>query len=402
MSAGPRIAPPCPHFGTCGGCSLLDRSIDEQLARKRAAVIAALGAHLGDVEPVLDPPRSVPRHTRTKLLYPAVPDPDGRLVLGLYERGSHRIVRIRECQLQDRALTRFGRRAEAELRELRVQPWDEAHETGFLRALSARVMPGTGELLLGVVTRPGLFEDAAAVADALYRAAQGSRDPRGRPMRIVGVVRNIQPDTGNALLGARSLPLRGHDHQIDRARGLEFRVGFGSFYQAHRAVEAILYRPAMAMLGDVAGRRVLDAYGGVGGFAMRLAAADAAHVDLVETHPVACRDAEHNARVNGFASRVTVHRAALGEWRSQGGFDLGVLDPPRKGLGDDGIATLAALAIPRLMYVSCAPSALGRDLDGLAALGYRPVAVRLVDLFPHTEHVETLVLLERHTSPRRS
>ncbi len=150
---------------------------------------------------------------------------------------------------------------------------------------------------------------------------------------------------------------------------------------------------ALAMLGDVAGLRVVDGYGGVGTFGLRLLRGGASHVTIVESSPSSCADARANVADNGFGERAEVREEAFGA-APLPACDLLVADPPRAGLMAQGAAAILQAAPPRVLLVSCALEALARDLAALAA-GYRVAQVRLCDLFPHTEHVETLTLLER-------
>jgi 23S rRNA (uracil1939-C5)-methyltransferase len=389
----------CRVFGRCGGCSALDVPIAVQLERKAAQVAERCAAWLAGVDGEWEAPSRTPRYDRAKLLYPVQPDRAGRPTLGIYARGTHDVVRIDACEVQHPALTELGRRAERVLRALRLEPWDERALSGDVRALHARIAPGTGELLVGVVTRAGVFPAAAELARRLHEAAQDLPRDRGPAVRVVGVVRNLNESPGNALVGRRSLALLGRDHQFDRDGKLELRVSFGSFYQVHRDAARLLYAPALAMLGDVRGARVVDGYGGVGCFGLRLAAAGAARVTIVESSAPACRDAVHNAERNALTG-VDVERASFPAASFEPGPDLLVVDPPRAGLMQPGVERALAARAPRILHVACSAASLARDLAGLCAGGYRVRRMRLVDLFPHTEHVEVLTLLEREIRPR--
>jgi 23S rRNA (uracil1939-C5)-methyltransferase len=384
----------CQHFGVCGGCSALDTPLDAQLEAKAKQVRELVAPFLGALPLEQSPPQGRGRFYRMKLLYPVQPDALGRPTLGIYERGTHRVVRIDECQIQDRALTLIGRRAEAILRELDLEPYDETTLRGSVRAFGARIAPGSGELLLGVVTTGGLFPAGPELARRLLEAADDLPGSGGRKLRPVGVVHNLNERPGNVLIGPRSLALAGRDYQEDRQDGLVFRVSFASFYPVHRNSAEILYAPALRMLGDVRGLRVVDGYGGVGAFGLRLAAAGAAAVEIVEESPSACRDARHNAQRNGLG-QVRVEQAEL----ARAGFaerpDVLLVDPPRAGLQAAGCQRALAAAPARILHGAGAAASLARDLALLCAGGYRVRAIRLVDLFPHTEHVEVLALLSR-------
>ncbi len=382
----------CPHFGRCGGCTLLDVPIADQLAQKQQRARELLAPFLGDVEPQIALPPRPPRHDRTSILYP-VQLRDRRLVLGIYRRGSHFIEEVTDCRVQHKALTALAVRAGEVLRSLNLPVYDETTHRGFVRAVRARVMPGSNELLVGVVTTKLEFSERERLGRDLHAAASDLRDDQGRPLKLVGVVLNHNDTPGNVLLGPVTKALRGSTFQTDTAAGLSFRVSFTSFYQLNRHAEAILFRPALAMLGDVAGLRIVDGYGGVGTFALRLLRAGAAHATIVESSPGSCADARENVPANGFADRAEVREEAFGS-APLPACDVMVLDPPRAGLQAVGTAAVLAAAPPRALLVSCSLESLARDLAALGA-AYRVTAVRLCDLFPHTEHVEALTLLER-------
>jgi 23S rRNA (uracil1939-C5)-methyltransferase len=381
----------CPHFGVCGGCSLLDVPIATQLAQKRAAAAALLAPFLDGVDVVVtDPPRT-PRHDRTTILYPA--QLRGRqLQLGIYRTGTHDIEPIEDCRIQHKALTQLGVRAGEVLRDLRVPVYREETGNGLVRAFRARVMPGSNELLVGVVVTRALFSERDRLGVALRQVATGLRDDQGRPLQLVGVVLNVNDHPGNALLGPTTVALHGQTFQTDVQAGLRFRVSFASFYQLHRHADAILFRPALALLGDVRGARIVDAYGGVGTFALRLAAAGAAHVTLVESAASSCDDARANVAANATAN-VEVREEPFAATPLPE-CDVLVADPPRAGLQAAGATAILAAAPPRVLLVSCSLPSLARDLAAVAS-GYRVRAVQLCDLFPHTEHIEALTLLER-------
>lgn len=382
----------CPHFGRCGGCSLLDVPIERQLAQKQQRARDLLGALLGDVEPAIAPPPRPPRHDRTSILYP-VQLRHRRLVLGIYRVGTHEIEEIADCRIQHKTLTALAVHAGDVLRSLNLPVYDETTHRGFVRAFRARVMPGSNELLVGVVTTRADFSERERLGKELWAAANGLRDEQGRPLHLKGVVLNVNDTPGNVLLGPVTKVLRGDAFQTDRAAGLSFRVSFASFYQLNRHADAILFRPALALLGDVQGRRIVDGYGGVGTFGLRLLRAGASHVTIVESSRSSCADARVNVEANGFAGRADVREEAFGS-SPLPPCDLMVLDPPRAGLQGPGADAVLAAAPARLLLVSCSLESLARDLGPLAAR-YRVAALRLCDLFPHTEHVEAVTLLER-------
>jgi len=384
--------PHCRHFGSCGGCSLLDQPIAWQLRDKVAACERLLAPFLDGAHIACDEPERTPVHHRTRLLYPVRVGRDKQPIVGIYEFRSHHVVQIDECKTQDRWLTDLGRAMGDVLAELRLQPYVPSRGNGSVKAIWARLAAGSGEVCAGIVTRPGAFAEGAAFAEAVTtRAAALPPDRQAR--RLVGVVHSISDRDDEFLLGDRHMPLRGRDHVVDRRDGLEFRVSAGSFYQVHAGAHALLYRPAIAMCGDVAGKHVVDGYGGVGGFGLRFAKAGAAQVTIVEDNVAACRDARHNAERNKLAN-VRVVEAPFPSAELPKDVDVLVVDPPRAGLHEAGVARVLAARPRQVLYVACAAESLARDLGSLQSL-YRVTAVRLCDLFPHTEHVEVVALLQR-------
>ena len=381
----------CPHFGTCGGCSALDTPIHDQLANKVQAARDLLGAHVDGLDVEVTPPPRTPRHDRTAILYPVQPRRRGS-ALGIYRRGSHQVEPIHDCRIQHKALTAFGRLAGEVLHHHEIPAYDERTGEGVLRAIRARVMPGTNELLVGAIATTAKFAGRDALIRDLADAARELRDDQGRALELVGAVLNINDQPGNALLGPQTKALHGNAWQHDAVRGMRLRVSFDSFYQLHRHADAVLFRPALEMLGDVRGQRVVDGYGGVGTFALRLLADGAGHVTIIESGSSACADARHNLKHNGFEQAEVVEQ--LFGAAPLPSCDALVVDPPRAGLQDTGATAVAACEAPKVLLVSCSMASLARDLELLAPT-HRLTRLRLCDMFPHTEHVEAVSLLER-------
>ncbi|GAB4146785.1 MAG: 23S rRNA (uracil(1939)-C(5))-methyltransferase RlmD [Planctomycetota bacterium] len=368
--------------------------IERQIESKLSSLKALARPFLVGVEPAAPLPPRTPRHDRCRILYPVQPHRGRGLSMGIYRRGTHRVEEIADCRLQMKALTEFGSKALEAARSLHIEPYDEANGTGVLRAVAARVAPGTRELLAGFVATTRAFAARDPLASALWDAGSGLRDDQGRPIAIVGVALSVNARPGNALLGEGAEALLGRPWQIDEIRrpALRLRVSFPSFYQHNLHSDAILYRPALEMIGPPAGLSVVDGYGGVGAFGLRLAALGAKRVAIVEGSPSSAEDARKNVRQNGLSEVAVIEeRFEDAEFEAP---DLLIADPPRAGLREAGARRVLDAAAPRVLLVSCSAQSLARDLAALAR-GYRPTAMRLCDLFPHTEHMEVLTLLER-------
>jgi 23S rRNA (uracil1939-C5)-methyltransferase len=381
----------CSHFGLCGGCSLLDQPIAAQLEDKVARTRTLLAPYLNGITPEVSLPPRTPRHDRISILYPIQPK-GHHPTMGIYRRGTHEVEEISDCRIQHKALTEFGIRATKIVAHANIDAYDETTGEGYLRAIRARIMPGTNELMIGLIATTSRFVGRDKLMAKLASAASDLRDDQGRPVKLVGVVLNINESPGNMLMGDRTISLQGDQWQHDRVGDLRIQVGFQSFYQLNRHAEAVLFKPALQMLGDVTGLRIVDGYGGVGTFTLRLLRDGAAHVTLVESSPTACADARANLRRNGF-DNGEVFEQAFGTMPMPQ-CDLMIVDPPRAGLQELGAKAVLKNAPPRVLLVSCSQESLARDLE-LLARNYRVTAMRLCDLFPHTEHIETLTMLER-------
>ena len=381
------------HFGVCGGCSLLEQPIAWQLHDKVGKTEALMATVLNGMRIAYELPERPQRYFRSRLLYPVKQDADRKAVLGIYEYRSHHVVEIDECQTQDLWLTNLGREVQSILRSLRIEGFHMHRRRGIAKAFWARLASGTGEVLAGLVTRPGEFAEGQDFAAALAERAAAIPNA-GRPRELVGVMHSISDRTDDFMLGDRHLPLRGRDHVVDRRDGLTFRVSAGSFYQIHSGAGALLYRPVMAMCGDVTGKTVIDGYGGVGAFGLRLAKAGAKEVLVVEDNASSCRDAEHNATANNLP-QVKVQRESFTKAQLPTDADLMIVDPPRSGLQRFGVDKVLKARPKRLVYVACAAEPMALDIKTLTANGYELTEMRLCDLFPHTDHVELVANLKR-------
>ncbi len=396
----------CRHFGTCGGCEALDTPIETQIRRKRASIETMLAPFTRGVRMRYTLPPREPQHDRNRLLWPTTPDQSGELTAGLFARGSHDLVTIEECAIQDPIITSLGIEARRVLRDLGVRPYDEgqlaaATESGdcLMRAIRVRVCASTREVSLGLFTTTGTLPRQTEFVGAMRSHAATIRSHRGRAVRLVGILREVEDTPGNTMF-SRTPPtvLFGRDHQFDRVAGRNVRVSWSSFLQTHRHAEQVLFTPALRMLGPIDGQKIVDGFAGIGAFGLRLATAGAAEVTMVEEHESAVRDAAWNARHALSAeildqSEVKLIRAPFAQAELPRRPDALLVDPPRRGLESEGVEAVLRCQPRRLLIVSCAPEALARDLALLHSSGYRVVKLRLVDLFPHTSRAEVLTLL---------
>ena len=366
----------------CGGCPLLPLPYPEQVAKKQARVSTLLG-HYAPVEPLRA--MQEPWHYRNKAIATFAMQ-RGKLVLGLYAEGSHRVLPGCQCLLQSEVLNRTLSAVLDAARACRWVAYDEDRGTGLVRHAVLRTSR-EGKVLVTLVTARPELPGSRNFCTALRKAAPW----------VVGIVQNINPTQTSAVLGNREKTLFGRDFVTDTLCGLQFAISSRSFYQVNPVQTEVLYRTALELAALTGKETVIDAYCGIGTIGL-CAAARAGRVIGVERNPAAARDAAANARRNRIANAEFVCADAT-EWMMQQADklrpDVIFLDPPRAGSTPECIAAVAKMNPRRIVYVSCDPETLARDIVLFGRNGYRARRCLPVDLFPHTKHVETVVQLVR-------
>ena len=379
-----RRQPDCPYYGRCGGCDFRHMSYDEELWAKRARVQDALtrigGAEV-TVEEILGAEQ--PLHYRNKSIYPISPAGE----VGFYRARSHQVVHVEHCLIQKPEADALAQAVRDYIARFQVEPYNEATGRGLLRHLYVRTSC-RGESLACLLVNGSRLPHEQELVDMLRAAAPG----------VCGVVLGENTRRGNAILGDRYRTLWGRDYLTDTLCGLELRLSVPSFYQVNHDQAQRLYEKALEYAGLTGRELAVDLYCGAGTITQVLARR-ARHVIGGEIVPEAIRDAEDSARRNGVenveflcgdASRLAA------ELRQRGlRPDVICVDPPRKGLAPDVVEAAASMTPGRIVYVSCDPATLARDVARFALLGYCPVRACAVDLFPGTAHVETVCLLSK-------
>jgi 23S rRNA (uracil1939-C5)-methyltransferase len=382
--------PPCPHYPAgCVGCPFIDLPYPEQLKRKQRLVTEALCAY-PSLQPI-EVPAVVPSahrlgyRARVKLV---VRKGKGEILAGLYLPQSHDVVDISSCPVHPESVNRVIQQLKKEIQRLGVVPYDEDSGSGDLRYIDIRYSFWSREIVLTFVTRHAAFPKGGELARVLKK----------RFGFITGIVQNINEDPGNVIWGKKSRALAGRDTVIERIGSWKIRLPVGVFSQANPLVASKLYEKVESMAALTGKEAVLDLYCGVGPISLYLAPA-ARLIWGVDESPLAIATAKQNARMNGVANcRFFEGNAAekIAEAKQQfQQVDLVVVNPPRKGLQPDAMAGLFALLPPRIIYVSCEPGTLTRDLAKLGESGYRVIALQSFDMFPQTADVETAVLVAR-------
>lgn len=386
-----RVPPRCPVFGRCGGCQLQHMAYAEQLRWKTRLVGDALAriGRLSDVVVHDTLGAAHPWHYRTKALFPVGAAPGGGgVVVGLYARGTHRIVEVADCPVQHPVNNEILVAARELIGRYRYAPYDETTGTGLVRHLLARTGAATGQAMAGVVVN----------GRSLPRGREFARDLMRRLPALRSVVLNINTRRTNVILGEETRVLGGGATIEDRLGDFVFRVSARSFFQVNPAQALVLYRQAVAYAGLTGEETVLDAYSGTGTIALFLAHG-AAKVTGIEEVPEAVADARRNAARNGIANVEflpgRVEELFKGPRARSLRPDVVVLDPPRAGVPAATLEAIARLGPRRVVYVSCNPATLARDLSILHEHGYRTLQVQPVDMFPQTTHVEAVAQVVR-------
>jgi 23S rRNA (uracil1939-C5)-methyltransferase len=383
-----RIDPRCAHFREgCGGCTWQHVAYPAQLAAKQAAVKDSLERLGGFRDVPLHPIIAAPEafYYRNKMEFAF--HPQG--TLGLHPREAwYDIIRLRECFLESPLTLAIVKAAQAFVEDRKLSLYHPRSREGLLRELCIRHSRGGKETLLGIITSAGSFPEGEAMAKHL-----ASVDPG-----IKAVVRGIRQSVEGAAPLAETQVLRGDDHITETTAGLDFDIRLDTFFQTNSVQAERLVALVKDHAGDVNGSAVVDVYCGVGLFSLAMAATGASvvGVEIVESAVAAARE---NARKNGIASAEFYAgdaRKVLAD-RLPAGLSpkVLILDPPRAGAGGKVMRRIARSTPERIVYVSCNPTTLARDLVELSPFGYKMTAVTPVDLFPQTYHVETVVALER-------
>ncbi len=379
--------PPCPLYRKCGGCQLQTLPYPQQLRRKQAREIALLGA-FGHVEPIIG--MDDPTHYRNKVCAAFALDAKRHIVSGVYQPGSHRVVPVEECLIEDAIADRIIADIRDMLRDFKIQVFDERSDRGFLRHVLVRRGFQSGEVMVVLVAASPVFPTQKPFVKKLLELHP----------EITTVVLNVNDRFTPVVLGEREKVLFGPGVIEDTLCGYRFRISPRSFYQVNPVQTEVLYGKAVEYAALTGTETVLDAYCGVGTIGIS-ASAGAKQVIGVELNRDAVKDAIANARLNGLKN-CWFTAGDAGEYmqrmaRDGHRPDVVFMDPPRAGSDERFLQALRKTAPDRVVYVSCDPETLARDLRILTAGGAFAVRrIQPVDMFPFTEHVETVVLLSRN------
>ncbi len=402
-----RTAPPCPHAKVCGGCSLMHISYDKQLEWKQSKVEQAF-LRIGGIENIKDlmepivPCDGGGLHYRNKAQFPVGCDKDGNITIGFYAGHSHRIVDTDSCMLQPAHFDEIIGVCREFFETHHIRPYDEENGSGLLRHIVIREGRNTGQIMVTFVLNGEGFgkqiTDTKQEGGTLFSLEQALIDRLRVISGLRSIIINTNKEKTNRILGFKNRVLWGSDVIEDTIGDVRFAIGPMSFYQVNPSQTKRMYEKALEYAQLSGGETVWDLYCGIGTISLFLAK-KAARVFGVEIVEEAIEDAKRNAQLNGiknaefYAGRS---EEILPEKHKKEGVsaDVIVVDPPRKGCDATLLETILSITPNRVVYVSCDPATLARDVRILTEGGYELQKVCAFDNFGQTGHVETVVRLQ--------
>ncbi|NLW30089.1 MAG: 23S rRNA (uracil(1939)-C(5))-methyltransferase RlmD [Fibrobacter sp.] len=379
----------CLHFPQCGGCSLLNRTYKNQLSEKQNNLQSLFSNWNLEVSPIIESPQ--PLFYRHKVQLPfGFFKRSGGIVLGCYGCDSHKVINQTECVIQDKTLSKIAWTIREWATENRLSVYNEKTGTGFLRHVLLRKGAGTGEVLIGLVTNGEKPRGSRYLAQKLLEMT-GQKKDEFKP--VVGIVQNVNKRQTNVVLGEKQIVWWGRPFLKEKLGGLKFKIELSTFFQVNPYQLPRLYNRVLENIDKKT--KVLDLYSGIGSIALWISS-KAQTVLGIEENPFSVKAARISASVNNVknVSFVAGDVAKLLPQYINFGFECAVVDPPRKGLDTRVLETVKNSGLKTLIYVSCNPETLFRDMEYLKHY-YKPVSVTGVDMFPQTGHIECVVVANR-------
>lgn len=384
-----RVEPPCLIYKQCGGCQLQHLKYDTQLTYKQKQVREAL-TRIGrlenvNVHPVLG--MEEPWRYRNKAQVP-VGEIEGGLVAGFYQQRSHTIINMDECLIQAETNDQIVQGVRRIAEKFGITAYNEQTHRGILRHIVTRYGRKSQDVMVVLITRTEELPNKDKIIEEIRKTFP----------QVKSIIQNINNKRTNVIFGDQTKVLAGDEYLYDSIGDIKFAISARSFYQVNPEQTKVLYDKALEYAELSGEETVIDAYCGIGTISLFLAQ-KAKKVYGVEIVPEAIEDAKRNATLNGMDNvdfEVGKAEEIIPAWYKQGiQADVIVVDPPRKGCDIELLETIIAMKPKRVVYVSCNPGTLARDLRILEDGGYKTIEVQPVDMFPHTAHVECVVLMSR-------
>lgn len=387
QASAERVEPLCSVYQNCGGCQLQHLSYAGQLNAKRQQVVDAV-TRIGKLADVVVHPTmgaANPWYYRNKMQFP-VGKAGGKVAVGCYSQGTHAIINTENCCIQHAVNNTIADQVRRIVTEFNIPTYDERTGEGVIRHVMGRVGTATGEVMVALVTAVDKLPSQEKVIAALRQAIPG----------LTSIVQNVNPKRGNIIMGETTRTIWGKDTITDKLGDLTFHISARSFFQVNTEQTVLLYGKAVEYAGLTGQETVIDAYCGTGTITLFLAG-QAAKVYGIEIVKPAIVDAWQNAQTNTIENVEFIAGDAVEVmpelYRNGVRPETIVVDPPRAGCESKVLETFVKMKPERIVYVSCNPASLARDLAILAEQGYQTVEIQPVDMFPHTHHVECVTLI---------
>ncbi|SET46617.1 23S rRNA m(5)U-1939 methyltransferase [Natronincola peptidivorans] len=383
-----RMNPLCSLANVCGGCQIMHMDYEAQLEVKGKRVKETL-ERIGKIQTTVKSTLGMenPFEYRNKAQFP-VGTIKGKAILGFYKKGSHEIVDTSYCYIQAPINKEVVEAIKEYIKDYHISVYDEKTKQGLIRHLVTKVGFTTGEVMVVLVTNGRELPHKKQLIEILTKKVEG----------LKSIIQNINDKNTNVIFGKETIKLYGEEKIVDYIGDLKFYISAQSFFQVNPVQTKILYEKALEYAKLSGEENVFDIYCGIGTISLFLAKT-AKKVIGVEVVEAAIKDAKENAEINAitntefYTGKAEVVIPQLYEEGIKA--DVVVVDPPRKGCEEAVLATIVKMNPKRVVYVSCNPATLARDLVYLEVRGYKTVEVQPVDMFPHTAHVETVALLSR-------
>lgn len=377
----------CPLSGKCGGCRYSAVAYEKQLEKKQKSENDLLGG-FGKVLPILG--MTEPMHYRNKVHHVFSRDRAGKTIHGSYQAGTHKVIPVSSCLLEDEKSQAIIESISKLLKSFKIWIYDEDMRTGLLRHVMIRKGFTSGEIMVVLVVASPIFPGKNNFVKALLKEHP----------EITTIVLNINERDTSMVLGKVNKPIYGPGFIKDTLCGCSFRISPSSFYQVNPVQTEVLYQTAIDYANLTGKETVIDAYSGIGTIALS-ASGKAASVIGVELNQDAVKDAIRNAKDNGIEN-VRFFQGDAGEFMEamadeKESADVVFMDPPRSGSSEQFIDSVARMAPEKVIYISCGPESLKRDLAYFELKGYQVEKIQPVDMFPYTEHIENVVSLLRRS-----
>jgi len=387
-----RVEPKCPLAKECGGCQWQQISYPAQLRYKTKIVQDTLervghikGLKVRDILGMKEP-----WHFRNKIQYPisGTRDKGQGVMMGYYKQGTHDVVDVDSCPIEHPKLSKAANIVKDVLNKLGYSAYNEDKSPGLFRHLRARIGFGTGEVLLTFITNEKVIPGAQRLIKEVLNKC------KAEDINVVGICQNINPRQTNVIMGEKSWTMWGRDYIYDKMKGLKFKVSNSSFYQTNPIQTEVLYDTALEFSGVTAKDTIIDAYSGIGTVALWFAK-HAEYVYGIEEVKEAVEDAAENAELNKITNCRFNHGKVEKLLPELDSGDILVLDPPRGGCEEKVLKTIGKSQLKKIIYISCNPGTLARDLAYLSDNGFKVDIVQPVDMFPHSFHIESVTKIVR-------